>query len=515
VPFHPPTADEASHNVSLDVGIELTPKFASVVEQFATDAHDATGLSLRKDALAKTKTAVSVLCCNLLLAHRRDPNLYVAVPLGNGRYPQGVSNPLELSAAAMQRAKRYLEEAHPPFVERRGGNNDPDTGKGYFTRLRATERLVVAMEKCLSAESVDSDPQSIKAASLFNECPLPVIRIKKGSADDDSPNAFIPEQPDSDEVRRMEANLNRYNAFLADHWIDLMLPDADFDALQKTSKTSASRYFGDGARQVEVDLIRRRKLHRVFNDGDLRHGGRFYGGWWQNIPSKYRKAITINGHPTVEADFSAMQLNMLYAMEGLPAPADSYALDGFPPEQRALLKETFFRLVNAKENDRMQTPLRSSLPEGWTWTLILDGLRETHAPIAKHFRTGIGIELQRIDSDIAEMVMMRLMSNGLLALPVHDSFIVWDGKQNELVSTMRGAYMIRMRQQIGVKVDTTWMDENVPPDAHELHEDGVRFLDDFQADAVEGDEFQGWRQRLDDFVAVKGEDWGYRHSFFR
>ena len=44
----------------------------------------------------------------------------------------------------------------------------------------------------------------------------------------------------------------------------------------------------------------RARLHRVFNLNSFSLGGRFYGGWWLNIPSEYRADITIDGAPTVE-----------------------------------------------------------------------------------------------------------------------------------------------------------------------------------------------------------------------
>jgi len=46
----------------------------------------------------------------------------------------------------------------------------------------------------------------------------------------------------------------------------------------------------------------RNRLYRVFNLSSFSFGGRFYRGWWQNIPSPHRADITIDGTPTVEMD---------------------------------------------------------------------------------------------------------------------------------------------------------------------------------------------------------------------
>ncbi len=67
-----------------------------------------------------------------------------------------------------------------------------------------------------------------------------------------------------------------------------------------------------------VDPTRRRCV-RIFN-GDLDHGGRWYGGWWQNVPAQYRPGLIIDGQPTVECDFAACQLRLMFGHLGLPDP---------------------------------------------------------------------------------------------------------------------------------------------------------------------------------------------------
>lgn len=47
-------------------------------------------------------------------------------------------------------------------------------------------------------------------------------------------------------------------------------------------------------------------LYRVFNNGSFEQGGRFYGGWWMHAKKHFRRTITINGQPTIEADFKGL-----------------------------------------------------------------------------------------------------------------------------------------------------------------------------------------------------------------
>lgn len=102
----------------------------------------------------------------------------------------------------------------------------------------------------------------------------------------------------------------------------------------------------------------------------------------------------------------------------------------------------------------------------------------------------------------------------ILALPVHDSFIVWHSKRDRLIEVMKDKYQAHMSQIVYVKTDVSWMDENLPAEAKELHEAGMRFYDDFQANIVERPEYAHYRKRLSDFIAEKEEAWGHRHSFY-
>ncbi len=65
-------------------------------------------------------------------------------------------------------------------------------------------------------------------------------------------------------------------------------------------------------------------LHRVFNNSSFSYGGRFYGGEYQCIPRDCRRDILINGNTTIEADFSAYHISMIYHSNNIPVLADPY-----------------------------------------------------------------------------------------------------------------------------------------------------------------------------------------------
>jgi hypothetical protein len=176
--------------------------------------------------------------------------------------------------------------------------------------------------------------------------------------------------------------------------------------------------------------------------------------WWflAGHPKACRPYITIDGSATVELDYSGMQPAMLYAMEGLQLEDDPYAVDGVGNEHRGVIKSAFMKLLNARSDQPIMPPdEKDALPDGWTWRNVQKAIIERHEPIRHDFRTGIGLELQRIDSDIAETVMMTMMSEGVLVLPIHDSFITYREERGRLAQVMKDAYRQRMGFEIEVR----------------------------------------------------------------
>jgi len=175
--------------------------------------------------------------------------------------------------------------------------------------------------------------------------------------------------------------------------------------------------------------------------------------------------LTINGTPTVEVDFSSMQVAMLYAMFAQDLKEDAYAIEGVDPSYRDLIKKATLKLINA--TGRLRAPLKSELPPNLTWEELQSAVRERHAPIAEFLGSGEGIRLQRIDSDIAEDVMMSMLGKNIVTLPVHDSFIVPEGHEDELRDAMIAAYRRRMGDRvIGLKRSPSLFDELLADEPH-------------------------------------------------
>jgi hypothetical protein len=54
-----------------------------------------------------------------------------------------------------------------------------------------------------------------------------------------------------------------------------------------------------------------------------------------------------------------------------------------------------------------------------------------HQSIASAFGTGAGLRLMRQDSDIAERIVLQLHRQGVVVLPIHDSFLIPDSTRNK------------------------------------------------------------------------------------
>jgi len=255
------------------------------------------------------------------------------------------------------------------------------------------------------------------------------------------------EYQDNNEIRRMRENLDRINRVIAGKWIDLELSDDGFVALQAQMR---ARTDTNDKNDRQLDLTRT-QLYRVFNDTEFNSGGRFYGGWWQNIPKRYRRLITIDGKRTVEADYSSLHPAILYAQLGLRPPSDAYT-NILPDLPRKVAKQAFNAMVNAKQTTTAQPRGMRLSDYGYRWTDVVTAMFEKHQPISEAFFSGAGGRLQRRDSELAERVMLSFLeyAKPVAVLPMHDSFIMHHGYEAELKAFMEQHFHQMFGQTINI-----------------------------------------------------------------
>ena len=205
-------------------------------------------------------------------------------------------------------------------------------------------------------------------------------------------------------------------------------------------------------------------LTAIFNNSSWDLGGRLYsthnrGIAYQDIPSDLRKTIRINGEETVEIDYSGLHISMLYARKNISPPDDPYSF--LSSDQRPLAKKAMLIMINASskkecikrlEYDKVElcnkqglSPKKRKLKHAFECcpniAEIIDLITQKHAAISEFFFSGIGLQLQNLDSLIALEIVGCFCSKGIPVLPVHDSFIIAKSHSAALKEMMQSVFM--------------------------------------------------------------------------
>ena len=261
-------------------------------------------------------------------------------------------------------------------------------------------------------------------------------------------------------INSQKENLFKINKFLSEHCIALDLKNKHLDTIQDEMKseerTTRSHFFWEEKpmHSLNFSLVH---LRRIYSRGVTNLGGRFYGGWWQGLPSRYRPHITIDNYKTVEVDFSTMSLRLLYAIEGekVDENKDLYdiGLTGskkYLSRARELIKIYINAILNDESGHYRLKP--SELEELKLSHKELNNLvKKCHKSIAHLFGTGVGLELMYLDSIIAEELMLFFRFQGIVLLPIHDSFIIRAGYELSLRAEMKNIFNRLMKSYILVK----------------------------------------------------------------
>lgn len=260
--------------------------------------------------------------------------------------------------------------------------------------------------------------------------------------------------PDNAETDRIRSNLMVLNDFISSQVICLNCPNWQLKKLATRMAKPGYQYETSGEikrQRVRALNFSQVLLRRIFAKGRLDRGGRFYGAWWEHIPKNFRRYVTINGQPTVEVDFKEIHPRLLYALAGVAPPDDLYdlgirdpnipydATKGHYKKQRDIIKKFINALINDERGVHRLSDTRSKTL-GLTHDELIELVFERHPIIRTVLNTDTGLHLQFLDSQIAEVVMLDLKSQGIVALPVHDSFLVREEFQPDLRQAMTSAF---------------------------------------------------------------------------
>lgn len=359
-----------------------------------------------------------------------DRYSYVSLSLNKNDYDSAKAQFKSLSYPSIREAVELLTnclcEGNEAYVIRKPGTYDKARKLGLRTRLEPTTAFLDILTP--TGLVFPGHPYGFK---------------KKSKADDNQSLIQLTTKTNdgnSKEVRPLTRNLNNDEAVLVQLneklkglRIDFSFPNHAAYKKSWNYETRKSRL-----RHMSGNQLSRRFTNR---DGD---GGRLYGHWVQQCPSGLRRYLTFNGKPTIELDFSSMQLYLLYGMAGVQPPAgDLYDFDRI---DRYWMKSVLTKSVGAESRDQAIAALRAEMKETASKFLkkaemYFDVFWERHRAVYDLLFNGqTWATLQYLESTIALRVIKQTIEAGITCIPVHDSFIVQSCRKHELEAAMYDAF---------------------------------------------------------------------------
>ena len=356
---------------------------------------------------------------DLYIAYDSDPETYLGYSRAKSNYAkESRMGSLFFRYRPMMRVIDGLETLG--YLENHIGFYDHNRKSGYQSRMRATPALIDLIET--------GGVTPVMVSYAIGE----VIVLR----DSDSNDLSFPE---TEQTRAISEQVISYNQFLSEHRISVSLEPEEVRALLLEEIAMAGDYT-------------RTQLCRVFQE-DFSSGGRYYRGWWQEVPSDLRKYITIDGENCSELDYSGQSLGLLYAYKDhertwLKGDVDPYLIEGEAGVDRKLMKKVFLTCVNAASRDQAVRSIRFHINKEYdgltSTTVFIDRLInqtiQNHSDIAEYFFSSAWAGLQYQDSEIARYVLEGMQAHRYPALPIHDSFVVQDRHLPQLYSLMKEAY---------------------------------------------------------------------------
>ena len=185
-------------------------------------------------------------------------------------------------------------------------------------------------------------------------------------------------------------------------------------------------------------------MTRIFSQGSFEKGGRYYSQI-QNLRSVTRPYIYLNGEPTVELDYSSFHPALLYGRINQPIPGgDAYAIEGFNRDE---VKTAFNVMLNrtGKVSTAYKSVMEYVCDEESRAKRLVKAILMKHHHIRDSFNTGVGLDLQRLDSDIVTELLTAFVKDNIPIIAVHDSFIVPVRHVQALKLLMKEVYSERVK----------------------------------------------------------------------
>ena len=217
------------------------------------------------------------------------------------------------------------------------------------------------------------------------------------------------EYDDTSFTNAIRRDLEVYNQLLQNTYIDIASLEEPFVVRTKKDATT---------QRIKIDQSKK-FVRRIFSRGDWNYNGRFYGGYWQQVGSEYRKNIFVNDSPTVEVDYKGLHAAILSAKKDVVCDGDRYDLGNIvcprldKQQQRKAVKLLVLAAINAKDRSSAFGAFRYNQPDGSiekTLTndelgLLLDTFLQQHPYLEDGICSDKGIRLMNVDSNITSYII--------------------------------------------------------------------------------------------------------------
>lgn len=279
-------------------------------------------------------------------------------------------------------------------------------GKSFQTRIKASDKLLNFLD--FDINKIERDP----------EAPEEEVIIKR----DENKNNV--DYIDDKITNQMRESLQKYNNLLRQ-------TDINTDAINL-------RYHKCDPTRITVK--------RIFDKDD--NGGRFYNGFWENMPKTDRSMLKINDEEVCELDYSAFHPTIAYALKGIQLEGDPYIIEEC---ERGEVKKAFLVIFNCESREQAINTIRSEFHIKNAKSLV-QKIEQKHEAISDNFYDPwFGMYLQRNDSLIAEFIINKLTEKGIPCLPIHDSFILAKRYKSELHDLMENYFYMTFQVKPKIK----------------------------------------------------------------
>jgi hypothetical protein len=287
-----------------------------------------------------------------------------------------------------------------------------------LTRLRLIERLTKgyrfsAKSKAPSlVKDTERLAEHLPVNDMHGRCirrePNKELIVLKAGKDEDGRSQPI-DYRESKNTRLLRGQVARINRWLA---------SADIDALMNLG----SPFIGEDGLPIAPNRI---SLHRTFNNGTWRDGGRLWGGFWMSMKREDRQLIRIDGEPVVDVDYEQLYPRLAYARARTEVPdGDLYDVVGDGSSRSGWKTLINAMLFAEKPLGNWPEDTRECFPNGTRLKEAVAQIQDKHHAIAHLFGSGLGYQLMRTESDVLIDVITILFGIGITALPLHDAVLV-------------------------------------------------------------------------------------------